>query len=126
MYWNEDALEYGYVVTKLPTGEWWHMHFGRIATEYTCELLGIRTNVVTVIRAFAAGGVARSPQFVITLDGEILDEPIADLNINFDWGGKDSNEKLRAHAKLLQTNVVPLLYENSHYHEVVSNIIRNY
>jgi hypothetical protein len=27
--WDEDALEYGYVVDRPPDGSWWHLHLAR-------------------------------------------------------------------------------------------------
>ena len=63
MTWDDDALHYGYVVARLPDGGWWHLHFGRAAIEYHCDLLGRRTNVFAGVQHFDPGVVARSPRY---------------------------------------------------------------
>lgn len=69
MTWDDDTLEYGYVLDRFEGG-WWHLHFGRSVRSYHCALLGTRTSVVACVQQFARGAVATSPQFLLTLDGE--------------------------------------------------------
>jgi hypothetical protein len=70
MNWDREALDYGYVVFRPPTGGWWHMHFGRAAVAYDCDLLGRCTNIFARVQHFDTGAVAQSPAYTLTLDGE--------------------------------------------------------
>src|SRR5580704_9952937 len=79
MTWDEDPLEYGYILDRLFGGGWWHLHFGRAGWLYQCNLLGRRTDVLACLQRFAAGAVAVPPRFVLTLDGEGVELSEAEL-----------------------------------------------
>lgn len=103
--WEVDELEYGYVLER-SAGLWWHLHFGPSPWTYYCELLRCRTDVLGCIQRFAAGGVARSSRYVLTLDGEGVEIPEAKLD--FRW-------RDRAVAIQFQREVMPLLHESSDF-----------
>src|SRR5437764_1237749 len=56
MIWDQDFLVYGYVLSQVAGGGWWHLHFGRSGWDYNCELLGCRTDILACVQRFAAGG----------------------------------------------------------------------
>ena len=121
MAWDDDHLKYGYVITRLPEGDWWHMHFGRAALRYQCELLGRETDVFASIHRFARGCIARSPQFVLTLDGEGVDLPISELSLDCHW---DSDEEVSADAKHFQASIMPLVYDSPAMQGAVAELVR--
>lgn len=125
MCWDEGPLQCGYVVDRLPRGEWWHLHFGRAAIAYRCELLNARTNVFACLQHFARGALVLLPQFVLTLDGEGVELPIAELGLNFRWGLSDENSGLPAEAARFQTEVVPRLHESQVFQRAIAEIVRH-
>lgn len=123
MTWDDDSLEYGYVVTRPPDGGWWHLHFGRAAVAYDCELLGRRSEVFAVVQHFGAGAVARSPQYVLTLDGEGVDRPARDLGLDCRWGRDAGDAELADDARRFQREVMPLLYDSPAMQGALAEIV---
>jgi hypothetical protein len=78
------------------------MHFGRSKWEYPSSILGCHTRVLAVVQRFAAGAVAASPQFTITLDGEGVDLTAEELALDFGWEDREA-------ASAFQTEIMPLL-----------------
>ena len=93
--WDEDALEHGYVLRRLPEGGWWHLHFARSGLEYHCELLRSCTRMLAAIQRHAHGEHLPSQFFVLTLDGEGVSEPDEVLRMDFDWGLKPADPRSR-------------------------------
>ena len=125
MTWDSNSLDYGYVVERLPDGEWWHMHFGRAAVEYDCELLGRRSNVFAQVQHFRAGVVAKSPLYLLTLDGEGIDCPTSELGLDFRWSGIVGAPDLAEEARRFQLEVMPLLRESEAMQRAVMTIIQS-
>lgn len=121
--WDQDVLEYGYVLHRTSEGGWWHGHFGRSAISYRCELLGRQTSVVLLLQHFGPGGAALSRQFLLTLDGEGLDLPVEDLRLDFRWGNDPQDTKLTAEAKHFQQEVMPLLHGNSQFQHSIAEVV---
>src|SRR5207247_2076508 len=86
MNWEEDNLEYGYVLDRIEGGGWWHLHFGRSNWSYLCDLLGRPTDILTCVQQFAVGALALSPRFLLTLDGEGVKLPEEDAGLDCRWG----------------------------------------
>jgi hypothetical protein len=115
--WTDDPLEFGYVLARLPDGGWWHLHFARGGASYPCQLLGRTTNVLGCLQRFAAGAVATSRRFTLTLDGEgvvLLD----DAPLDFTWADIPA-------SVAFQQSVVPELYANLAFQEAASEVIRH-
>jgi hypothetical protein len=120
--WAEDHLRYGYVIARLPDREWWHMHLGRSEViEYDCALLGERTDVFAVVQRLAPGCVARSQQFVLTLDGEGVDRRIADLRVDFGW---EVDANATAAGRRFQAEVMPLLYDSAPMQTALAAVVQ--
>jgi hypothetical protein len=114
---NDNPLNYGYILARLPSGDWWHLHFGRAAAPYDCLLLGRQTNIFACIQQFGPGVVARTPQFILTLDGSSVDRPVCELALNFDW------DQLSTDAAHFQESVMPLLYTSANMQRAIRNVI---
>lgn len=123
MTWDEDSLEYGYVLVRLADGGWWHLHFGRSDWKYHCGLLGRCTRVLACVQRFAAGAVARSPQFLLTLDGEGVDLSAADAGLDFDWGDQSADPESLAEALHFQRGVMPLLYDSPAFQRAAAEVV---
>jgi hypothetical protein len=123
MTWDEDALEYGYVVERPPAGGWWHLHFGRAAAEYECALLGRATNILGCVQLFSRGAVRQSAQYLLTLDGEGIEHPAGDLRLDYSWGRDANDAELSAEARHFQHEVMPLLYESEAMQRAVAEIV---
>ncbi len=121
--WDYDKLDYGYVLHRLPDGAWWHLHFARSGLEYDCQLLRGATLVLAAVQCFAAGVLAVSEQFVLTLDGEGVELPDEALLLDFDWGCKPDDSKLQADARAFQQNVMPLLHDSRDFQKAVWEIV---
>jgi hypothetical protein len=117
---NDDPLNYGYILTRLPNGDWWHLHFGRAAAPYDCLLLGRQTNIFACLQQFGPGAVARTPQVILTLDGLIVDRPVSEVALNFDW------DQASADAEHFQEFVMPLLYNCAHMQRALRDVIKRY
>ena len=121
MTWDDDTLEYGYVLARPPEGGWWHLHFGRCAVCYPCELLGRPTDILACLQWFAAWAVTKSPQFLLTLDGEGVNLPAAVPPPDFAWGrGADPSE-----AAHFQRSVMPLLYDSPVFQSAAAEVVRS-
>jgi hypothetical protein len=123
MTWDDDSLEYGYIVTRPPDGGWWHLHFGRAAVAYDCELLGRQTDVLAVVQHFAAGAAARSPQYVLTLDGEGVERSMSDLKLDFRWDRDADDDQLAGDARHFQREVMPLVHDSPAMQHAVAEIV---
>lgn len=121
--WDEDALDYGYVLRSLPEGGWWHVLFARSGLEYRCELLGHSTRILAAIQRFARGASSASETFVLTLDGEGISEPDDVLRLDFDWGKKPADVRLQAEARSFQTLVMPLLHDSESFQRAAWEIV---
>jgi hypothetical protein len=121
MEFSEDALDYGYVVDRLPDHSWWHMHFGRSAWWYQCALLGRRTNVMASLQWFAPGVKKIGSPFILTLDGEGVGMNQTKLKLDFHW---DMDSQVRAEGIEFQQQVMPLLYDSPEFQKAVVRIIK--
>ena len=117
MSWDDDSLEYGYLVARMGEGGWWHMHFGRCEASYDCELLGRPTNILACLRWFAAWAVPKSEQFLLTLDGERVESAADGPALDFRW--PDDLE-----AAHFQQEVMPLLYVSEAFQSAASEVVR--
>ena len=108
--WDKDSLEDGYVLARPADGTWWHLHFARTGWEYQSELLGRRTEILACVQRFAAGGVAQSPQFLLTLDGEGVEFSAEETGLDFQWGQQPAVPELLTEALHFQREVLPLLH----------------
>ena len=125
--WSADALDYGYVLWRLESGEWWHCHIGRSGLEYECELLGRRTNLLVQVVKYAAGCNPRSGHFVLTLDGEGIEDA---TRIDFRWTkGSYTNPHIEpgwaTEAEHIQEFVIPLLLDGPEFGWVLWYIINH-
>jgi len=114
MDWNEDALDYGYVVYRPAAGGWWHLHIGRAAWSYDCRLLGRRTNLFVRLQYLGVGANPLSPAFTLTLDGEGLE---TSLWLNCTWSEKADE------ARQFQEEIMPLLYESDAMQNAMASVI---
>lgn len=115
MGWGDDPLEYGYVLARPTEGGWWHLHFARGGASYPCRLLGRPTDILACVQRFAAGAVATSPRFVLTLDGEGVELPDA-APLDFSWAGGPA-------AADFQRAVVPVLNDSSAFQLAASEVV---
>lgn len=122
MVWNEDALDYGYVLDRFPEGSWWHMHFGRSQWVYRCELLDREIDILACVQRFDVGAVAQSPRFLLTLDGEGVELP-AGAGVDYRWGQHDEGAKLADDARHFQREVMPLLHDSPEFQRAVAAVI---
>lgn len=120
--WGEDLLEYGYVLDRM-AGGWWHLHIGRSARSYHCELLDRRTDILACVQWFATGAVAESPQFLLTLDGEGVELPAAEVGLDFRWGDRPADPELAAAARQFQRDVMPLLYDSPAFQRAAAELL---
>jgi hypothetical protein len=125
MTFEDDQLQYGYVVTREAEGVWWHLHFGRSFVGYHCNLLGRHTNLFAAVQNFGPGVVARSPRYILTLDGEGIDRPEEDLRLDFHWGLDTTDEERLSAARQFQQSVMPLLYESADMRSAVAQVVRH-
>ena len=117
MGWGDDPLVYGYVLARPPEGGWWHLHFARGGASYRCRLLGQPTDVLACVQRFAAGAVATSPRFVLTLDGEGVELSDA-APLDFAWaGGPEAADFQRA--------VVPALHDSPAFQAAAAMVVRS-
>ena len=123
MSWDEDTLEYGYVLDRPADGGWWHLHFGRSGWSYHCDLLGRRTGILACVQRFAAGAAALSPRFLLTLDGEGVDLSGADARLDCGWGQRPSDAELAAAARHFQREVLPLLYDSPAFQRATAEVV---
>jgi hypothetical protein len=123
MNWDEDTLEYGYVLDRIAGGGWWHLHFGRSGWSYQCDLLGCRTDILACIQRFAAGAVAESPRYLLTLDGEGVELSEAEAGLDFRWGDCTADQGLVAAARHFQRQIMPLLYESPAFQRAVAEVV---
>ena len=121
--WDDDDLQYGYVLERLADGKWWHLHIGRMAIEYDCELLGRKTNLLFSIQLFSSGCVLQSSTFLLTLDGEGIERLPAGVDLGYYWGRDTQDEDLIAEAKHFQAEVMPLLHASEAMQHAVAEII---
>jgi hypothetical protein len=121
--WQEDELDYGYVVERLPDGGWWHMHIGHSAYEYDCELLGRKSTFVVQVQRFRRGAEFDSPAVLLNLDGEPIEQRYADLQLSFSWV-RTHDPDLIAEATYFQQEIMPLLYDSDAFQESVAKIVR--
>jgi len=121
--WDEDALDYGYVVTRLPSGEWWHMHFGRSTLTYDCELLARKSNILASIQLLGVGAVIQSPRFILTLDAEGVEIPTAELDLKFGWQKSANSADVSADAQHFQREIMPLIYDSERFQSAVQHIV---
>ena len=77
------------------------------------------------VQRFAAGAVARSPKFILTLDGEGVEFPDEVLLLDFDWGRTPNKAKMQAEALDFQQVVMPLLHSNRDFQTAVWEIVQN-
>ena len=115
---DRNSLEYGYVLTRLPDGSWWHLHVGRSGCHYHCELLGRNTNILACLQRFAAGGLAESPPFLLTLDGEGVELSDLAVGLDFQWPGC-----LEADAAHFQQEVLPLLHRSVAFQRAAAEVV---
>lgn len=121
--WEDDSLDYGYIVYRLPEGAWWHIHFARSGMEYDCELLLRNTPILAQVQCFAPGAIAVSEQFILTLDGEGVKLPDEALLLDFGWGMKPDDPKLQSDARAFEQNVMPLLHDSKNFQKAVWEIV---
>jgi hypothetical protein len=121
--WDEDALEFGYVLDRPSTGGWWHLHFGRADWVYHCKLLGRDIDILACIRRFGAGAVAQSASFLLTLDGEGVELSAEQTGLNFRWGEDSEGMELATEARSFQREVVPLLFDSSVFQQAAAEIV---
>jgi hypothetical protein len=120
---DEDILEYGYVLNRIDGGGWWHLHFGRSGWSYRCDLLGRRTNILACVQQFAAGAVAVSPRFLLTLDGEGVELSQAEAGLDFRWGNRPADPELATAAPRFQREVMPLLYASLAFQRAAAEVV---
>jgi hypothetical protein len=123
MTWDEDTLEYGYVLDRPAGGVWWHLHFGRSAWSYHCDLLSRRTEMLACVQRFAARAIAASPWFLLTLDGEGVELPETDAGLDFQWGDRPADPDLAAEALHFQREVMPLLNDSPAFQRAVAEVV---
>jgi hypothetical protein len=115
--WSGDDLDYGYVLDRTPTGEWWHLHFARSDRFYYCKLLTANTNIFACIRKFAPWAVMKSPNYCLTLEGEGVDYSVIESGLTFSWNDAQTQ------AKAFQATVVPRLHENADFQRACASIV---
>jgi hypothetical protein len=113
--WDEDPLEYGYVLDRTPDGGWWHLHFALGRVSYPCQLLGCVTNILACVQRFGAGATINSPQFVLTLDGQEV-RPANSAPLDFDWAKT-------AEAADFQRVIVPKLHQSRTFQDGLCMIV---
>lgn len=123
MKWDEHPLDYGYIVTRLPSGAWWHMHFGRSAVNYHCELLGRMSNVLAAIQLLQAGVTTVTPRFLLTLDAEGVELSPNELRMNYRWNLKSDCADMNAEALHFQQEIMPLIYDSETFQKTVRHIV---
>jgi hypothetical protein len=123
MTWDADLLEYGYVLDRPSDGGWWHLHFGRSAQFYHCDLLGRRTDILASVQRFAAGAVAESPRFILTLDGEGVELAEAEAGLDFRWGDRPADPELVAEALHFQREIMPLVYDSAAFQRAAAEVV---
>jgi hypothetical protein len=123
MVWDEDTLEYGYVLDRIAGGGWWHLHFGRSGWSYHCDLLGRRTKILASVERFAAGAVAESPRFLLTLDGEGVGLTEAEAGLDFRWGDRPADPLVAAEALHFQREIMPLLYDSPAFQRAAAEVV---
>ena len=72
---------------------------------------------------FAAGAVARSPQFLLTLDGEGVELAVDKAELTFGWGRLPADAEFVAESLHLQREIMPLLYNSSAFQQAVAEIV---
>lgn len=122
MNWDEDELEYGYVITRSP-GAWWHMHFCRANLLYDCQLLGRPIDIFANIQQFSPGARAESPPFLLTLDGEGVPDSANQIQFDGSWGIKTGDSELIEAARHFQHEVMPLLHNSDRFNSAVREIV---
>lgn len=122
MSWDDDALDYGYVVTRLPGGGWWHLHFGRADVEYDCQLLGRSTDVLALVQRFGTGCVRLSPRYLLTLDGEGVP---SEIPLNTNWDQLGNGEQNAGDAAHFQTAIMPLLYDSGAMQQALASLVEH-
>jgi hypothetical protein len=122
--WDEESLECGYVLARPPEGGWWHLHFGRSDMSYHCELLGRRTDILACIQWFIAGAIAKSPQFILTLDGEGVELAPNEPRLDFASGQGTTASEVLADAHYFQREVMPLLYDSPPFQRAAAEVVR--
>jgi hypothetical protein len=121
--WDENSLEYGYVLSRASEGGWWHLHFGRSSWVYHCELLARRTDVLVCVQRFSVGAMAQSPRFLLTLDGEGVELSAEEVEMDFRWGQRPEVADLVAEALHFQREIMPLLHDNSAFQQAAAEIV---
>ena len=123
MTWDEDTLEYGYVLDRIAGGGWWHLHFARSNGFYHCDLFGRACNVLACVQRFAAGAVAESPRFLLTLDGEGVELPDLEARLDFAWGDRPADPERAIVAQRFQREVMPLLHASPAFQRAVAEVV---
>jgi hypothetical protein len=120
MGWDEDELDYGYLLERCIDGSSWYLHFGRArGIAYYCKLLRRETNIFASVSKVDQR--LRSPLiFCLTLDGESVSE---DLGLDCRWGKDDDASSLAIEARHFQRTVMPLLFESSAFQSAVSDLV---
>jgi len=123
LMWDDDALEYGYVLRQTSDGHWWHGHFGRAAFEYRSKLLGRWTNVFLSMSHFAPWAIRKAGPFYLTLDGMGVEG--VDLAIDHHWGLDPADEELQAEARHLQQEVIPLAFGSPRFRRAILEVMNH-
>lgn len=123
MKWDEHPLDYGYIVTRLDSGAWWHMHFGRSALNYPCELLGRASNILASIQLLKAGVNTVPPRFMLTLDAEGVELSPNELRMNYRWNMDCKSPEMNADALHFQQEIMPLIYDSELFQTTVRHIV---
>jgi hypothetical protein len=120
----DEELHYGFLLTRLPREhEWWHGHLVRSNLAYDCELLGRRTTMLFVVQKFGVGASCQSKQFLLTLDGEGVED--GGIRYTGDWGETTGTEQQKAEALGVRQVIVPLLYNDCQFQRAVGFIVRH-
>jgi len=123
MKWDEHPLGYGYIVKRLPSGAWWHMHFGRSALSYHCELLGRASNILASIQLLQAGVTTVTPRFMLTLDAEGVELSPNELRMNYRWNLNSDSTDMNADTLHFQQEIMPLIYDSETFQHTVRHIV---
>ena len=122
---QSDSLAYGYVITKLDNGDWWHGHVVRSDLEYECGLLDRRTNLSFQVQRFGRGAFPHSGPFYLTLDAEGVSGTLAPVNADGDWGDQAGDKHLQSEASRIQQQIVPLLVNSERFQQALASIVAN-
>ena len=123
MSWDEDSLDYGYVLARPLDGGWWHLHFGRSDRTYQSGLLGRRTDILASVQRFSAGAMAQSVRFLLTLDGEGVEVSAEELVLDCRWDGHSEFAELTHQAQHLQQEIMPLLKNSPVFQMAAAEIV---